>query len=166
MSTSAGAPPSSELVALQRLKARYCRLLDTKDWEGFRSLLTDDFVSDTTGSGGVRIVGADAFVDFVSATLARAVTVHQVQQPELDLVSATAARGTWAMQDVVRFVPGLTLHGFGHYHETYERTGAGWLISSSRLTRLREEIRTPVLSVFVSARLRRRIARMSQRLVR
>ena len=40
MSTTAGAPPSSELVALQRLKARYCRLLDTKDWKEFRSLLT------------------------------------------------------------------------------------------------------------------------------
>ena len=28
------------------------------------------------------------------------------------------------------------LHGYGHYHETYVRTEAGWRIKSVRLTRL------------------------------
>ena len=34
----------------------------------------------------------------------------------------------------------MTLHGFGHYHETYVRLDAGWRIRSSRLTRLRVEM--------------------------
>lgn len=141
--------------ALEELKARYCRTLDLKDWKGFRRCFTDGFVSDTSRSGGMVIVGADQFVRFVSTTLAKAVTVHQVQQPELRLASPTAAEGVWAMEDVVRFVPGLTMHGYGHYLETYVRSEDGWRIATSTLTRLREELQTPILSVFVSDRVRR-----------
>lgn len=149
--------------AIERLKAEYCRTLDTKDWESFRDLFTDGFVSDTVASGGKVIEGADEFVAFVRRTLARAVTVHQVQQPEIDFITPTSATGTWAMLDVVRFRPGFTLFGFGHYHETYEKVDGRWRISACRLTRLREEIRTPVITVFVSDRLRRSMQRVAAR---
>jgi hypothetical protein len=152
--------------AIEGLKARYCRTLDLKDWASFRDLFTDDFVSDTTSSGGTVIEGADEFVAFVRRTLARAVTVHQVQQPEIEVTSPTTATGVWAMLDVVRFKPGLTLHGFGHYWETYEKQDGQWRITTSRLTRLREEIRTPVFTVFVSDRLRRSLQRAATRFTR
>jgi len=29
------------------------------------------------------------------------------------------------------------MHGFGHYHETYEKTAAGWRIKTMTITRLR-----------------------------
>jgi hypothetical protein len=157
---------ADELRALEQLKASYCRTLDTKDWAAFRGLLTTDFVSDTSVAGGVVIDGADAFVGYVRAALAKAVTVHQVQQPEIELTSPSTATGIWAMQDVVRFGPGITMHGFGHYHETYAKLGDSWLIASSRLTRLREEIRTPLFTVFVSDRLRRRLQRLAERRLR
>ena len=80
--------------ALERLKARYCRTLDLKDWARFRGCFTDDFVGDTSAAGGTVIEGGDEFVAFVSRLLARAVTVHQVQQPEIDLASPTTASGT------------------------------------------------------------------------
>jgi hypothetical protein len=35
----------------------------------------------------------------------------------------------------------IHLHGFGHYHETYGLTANGWRITSSRLTRLRVEMK-------------------------
>lgn len=152
-----------EVAAIENLKARYCRLLDTKDWTGFRELFADDFTSDTTDSGGPLIAGADEFVEFVSSTLGRAVTVHQVQQPEIEILDEASATAIRAMQDVVRFAPGLTLHGFGHYHETYTRRDGQWLIESSRLTRLHEEVRTPLFSVFVSERMRRALGRAAQR---
>lgn len=38
-----------EIEAIKRLKARYCRYLDTKDWQAWRSLFADDFLSDTSG---------------------------------------------------------------------------------------------------------------------
>ena len=152
-----------EYRSLEELKARYCRTLDLKDWSGFRRCFSDDFVSDTSRSGGMVIVGADHFVRFVSTTLANAVTVHQVQQPELRLTSATTAEGIWAMEDMVRFVPGLTMHGYGHYLETYVKDDDGWRIATSTLTRLREEIRTPILSIFVSDRIRRVLQRAATR---
>jgi hypothetical protein len=152
-----------DLDALERLKARYCRTLDLKDWPAFRDVFTDDFVSDTSEAGGRVIKGADDFVGYVRTMLARAVTVHQVQQPEIDITSATAAAGTWAMLDVVRFRPGVSMHGFGHYVETYEKVDGVWRIKTSKLTRLREEIRTPFITLYVSDRLRRGMQRMAAR---
>jgi hypothetical protein len=155
-----------DLDAIERLKARYCRTLDLKEWMAFRDLFTDDFVSDTSEAGGLVLSGADEFVAFIRRVLARAVTVHQVQQPELDILSETAAAGTWAMMDVVRVRPGVTMHGFGHYVETYEKVNGEWRIKTSKLTRLREEIRTPFITLLVSDRLRRWLQRVAARTVR
>ncbi|MFQ6228828.1 nuclear transport factor 2 family protein [Nocardia sp. NPDC002869] len=38
--------------ALRALKARYFRLMDTKEWAGFRALFRDDVVIDLSESGG------------------------------------------------------------------------------------------------------------------
>jgi len=140
-----------EILALERLKARYCRLLDAKDWTGWREVFTDDFLSDTSASGGEQIAGADAFVAYVRAQLGspRRTTVHQVHAPELELTSETTAKGIWALEDVVRLAPGFSFHGHGHYHETYEKSAGRWRIRSSILTRLREDIETPVLKLTI-----------------
>lgn len=154
----------NDVEAIARLKARYCRLLDAKDWTAWRELFTDDFVSDTSAAGGREVVGADAFVAFVRGTLGapRRPTVHQVHAPEIELTSETTARGIWALEDFVRFAPGLDLRGYGHYHETYEKQAGQWRIKSSKLTRLREDIVTPLFSVHVSDRIRRLLARAAR----
>ena len=92
-------------------------------------------------------------------------TAHQVHAPEIELTSPTTARGVWALQDVVRFGPGVTLVGYGHYHETYENIAGQWLIKSSKLTRLREDIVTPVISFHISGRVRRVAAKLAGRLM-
>jgi SnoaL-like domain len=155
------------IEAIKQLKARYCRYLDTKDWAAWRALFTDDFVSDTSEAGGKLIVGADDFVAFTRKGIGRPAqaTAHQVHAPEIELTSATTARGVWALQDVVRFGPGVTLVGYGHYHETYENVAGQWLIKSSKLTRLREEIMTPVFSLYISDRIRRVAAKLAGRLM-
>ncbi|OPX06564.1 nuclear transport factor 2 family protein [Mycobacterium sp. AT1] len=157
-----------EIEAIKRLKARYCRYLDTKDWDRWRTVFADDFVSDTSDSGGTVIRGADRFVAYVRKTLGKPSqpTVHQVHAPEIDLVSATTARGVWALNDVVRLAPGLNLNGFGHYHETYEKTDGEWRIASSRLTRLREDVFNPFVSIRVSEKLRRLGATTARRVGR
>jgi hypothetical protein len=146
---------SDDLEQLRQLKARYCRLLDGKDWAAWRALFADDFVSDTTASGGKRIEGADAFVAFVRKVLGRRVTVHQVHAPELELTSPGSARGIWALEDLIRFAPGLGFRGYGHYHETYEKSAGQWRIKSSTLTRLREDLVTPFFSLYISRLIRK-----------
>jgi hypothetical protein len=70
--------------------------------------------------------------------------VHQGHAPEIEITSSTTARGIWAMEDRLRWPPGgrfATLDGYGHYHETYEKIAGKWKIKSSKLTRLRVDVR-------------------------
>ncbi len=125
-----------DIEAIRQLKARYFRLLDTKDWDGFRALFTDDVEIDTTDSGGGVESGADTFVAFVREALSSAVTVHHGHTAEIELDSPTTAHGIWAMQDLLIWDNGARMDGYGHYHETYVKTDGGWRIASSKLTRL------------------------------
>ncbi len=126
-----------EVEAIKQLKARYFRTMDTKDWDGMRQVFTDDVLMDTSESGGGVVTGADEFLAFQQEALAGAVTVHHGHMPEITLTSATTATGVWALEDTIRWPDGTTLHGHGHYHETYVRAeGGGWRIASSTLTRL------------------------------
>jgi hypothetical protein len=155
-----------EIEAIKQLKARYCRLLDTKDWHAWRSLFSDDFLSDTSKAGGKVIRGADEFVAFTRKGVRSQATVHQVHAPEIALTSPTTARGVWALEDVVRFGPAVNLRGYGHYTETYEKVDGQWIFTSSALTRLREDVGNGVVSVFVSDRFRRAIGKLSRRVMK
>ena len=110
-----------DIEAIKQLKARYCRLMDTRDWAAYRQLFTDGVVMDTTESGGGVIEGADDFLAFLVEAIGDVVTVHQCHTPEIEVTGPTAA-GVWAMEDMLRFPDGSELHGYGHYHETYEKT--------------------------------------------
>lgn len=157
-----------DVEALKQLKARYCRLLDAKDWQAWRKIFTDDFVSDTSAAGGRVIHGADDFVAFTRDNLRKPsqTTAHQVHAPELELTSPTTARGIWALEDVVRLAPGINLRGYGHYHETYEKVDGRWLIKSSALTRLREDVFNAFLSVYVSDQMKKVGGRLARRLTK
>lgn len=157
-----------EIEAIKRLKARYCRHLDSKDWSAWRGVFADDFVSDTAEAGGLVIAGADEFVAFIRKTLGKPSqpTVHQVHAPEIELTSPSTATGVWALNDVVRLGPGVNLQGYGHYHETYEKTAGQWRIKTSKLTRLREDVFNPLFSVRISPRVRAAAAPMARRRLR
>jgi len=155
-----------EIEAIKQLKARYCRFLDTKDWDSWRSLFADDFHSDTAGAGGKVIDGADEFVAFTRRSLGDRATVHQVHAPEIELTSPTTATAVWALEDVVRLAPGVNLRGYGHYTEAYAKVDGYWLITASTLTRLREDVFNIAVSVYVSDRIKRVVGRLGRRLVR
>lgn len=150
----------NDWLAICELKARYCRLLDAKDWRGWRKLFTDDFVGDTSEASGAVVEGADNFVAYVQSSLGRAsrVTAHQVHSPEIELTSATTATGIWAMEDVVRFSFLFNLQGRGHYTETYEKKEGRWYIRSSKLTRLRTDIFNGLFSFLMPGRRRQQPA--------
>jgi uncharacterized protein (TIGR02246 family) len=132
-----------DIEAIKQLKARYCRLMDTKDWDGYRQVFTDDVTMDTTDSGGNVITGADAFFEFLVPTIGDVVTVHQCHTPEIEITSPTTATGIWAMEDMLRWPDGNEMHGYGHYTETYEKVGGEWRVKSSTLTRLRTDFTAP-----------------------
>ena len=155
-----------DIESIKQLKARYCRYLDTKAWDRWCDLFPEDFVGDITDAGGTLIVGANEFMAYTRRTIGKPsqATVHHVHAPEIELTSATTARGIWALNDIIRLVPALTLHGYGHYHETYEKIDGRWRIKTSKLTRLREDVTMPVFAPRVAARLRAAAAKIARRL--
>lgn len=148
--------PLEQLRAIEdikALKARYFRCMDTKDWAGFADQFAPDAEMDmssemrdarTPGAGLVR--GNQAIADFVRGAVGDVVTVHHGHMPEIEITSPTTARGTWAMEDKLRWPDGApiaTMHGYGHYHETYERSDGRWRIKTITLTRLRVDVEMP-----------------------
>ena len=71
-------------LAICNVKADYCRMLDTKDWDGWTQLFTEDFVLDTADSGGFVITGRAEAVAAVRAAIETARTAHQVHFPRDD----------------------------------------------------------------------------------
>jgi hypothetical protein len=134
------APEFHDWLAICNLKARYCRCLDTKDWDGYRAVYTDDAILDTSGSGGLRIEGADAAVAYVRSSISDdTFTTHHVHAPEIE-IDGDSATGIWAMQDRNIWPNGRKLLGFGHYHERYAREAGEWRIAESKLTRINMEL--------------------------
>jgi hypothetical protein len=109
-----------DVEAIKQLKARYFRLLDTKDWAGFRQLFTSDVHVDVSADGAGVFDGIESFMAMLEPTLRDVVTVHHGHMPEIAVLSATEATGIWAMEDHLRWPAGgpiAELHGYGHYHE-------------------------------------------------
>jgi hypothetical protein len=144
---------------IKQLKARYFRALDTRDMDVYGATFTDDAqidvrgVTDSTSTGdgeamqgfdeGAVFVGGRAFAEFVSEVVKTIRTAHHGHMPEIEIQSATTARGVWAMEDHIWFAPGAPhrmLHGYGHYHETYRKVDGVWLIASMTITRLRVDL--------------------------
>ena len=122
-------------LAIANVKAAYCRLLDTKDWEGWGQLFTEDIVADVTDSGGEVMRGRDAMVASVRGSIETTKTAHQVHFPEITIDGDTA-KAIWPMQDRLIWEDGRTMTGFGHYHETYVKQEGRWQIATQKLTRL------------------------------
>lgn len=136
-----------KLVAIEEIKqvrARFARTMDTKDWRSMEATLTPDCIFDFTQEAGTDelVAGAEDIVAEIRRNLVYATSVHHAHMPEIEITSPTTAKGIWAMQDLLRFPgnPTVSLVGFGHYHETYERDAGGWRIKTFKLTRLRVDV--------------------------
>ncbi len=132
-----------DLEAIRQLKARYFRMMDLKDWDGLADVFTDDVEIDVTEEGSGIVRTKAAYMPFIREVLDGVITVHHGHMPEIQLTSPTTARGIWSMEDKLWWPEGSPithLHGYGHYHETYEKTEAGWRIKTMKLTRLHREV--------------------------
>jgi 3-phenylpropionate/cinnamic acid dioxygenase small subunit len=135
-----------EVDAIGRLKARYVRFLDTRQWDEFRRLFTDDawFVSPSTGDGGV---GPADFVEVVKNGWITRGSIHHVHSPEIELTETDSARATWSIITIHRphdpqKLTEQVVHGYGYYDEQYRKEAGEWKISSLKLTLLREDLHT------------------------
>lgn len=137
---------------IKQLRATYFQTLDTKDWDAWAMLFTDDVKMDFRQEADLQIrdeaqraaLPADAFTfdnpkdaaETFSGTLGGAVTVHQGHDPRITLTSPTTATGVWSMYDCLDYGHEL-YQGYGHYWETYHKVDGRWLIATLKLTRIR-----------------------------
>jgi len=151
-----------KLLAIEAIKdifAKKLRYMDLKQWDDYASLHAEDAYSETwkhslptdeqpmaaDGQRG-RVVGPEA----IAGQLARVFThptpitsVHHCHGAEIEFLSDTEARGIWAMEDSLWWRNGDVeehLHGYGHYHETFRKTGGRWLFTSRQLIRIRVDM--------------------------
>lgn len=88
-------PAFSDWLDICNLKARYCRCLDTKDWQGYAEVFADDAVLDTSPSGGLTVAGRDALVAYVRSSISEdTITTHHIHAPEIAIDGDTAT-GIW-----------------------------------------------------------------------
>ncbi len=133
------------IEAIKDLKARYCRFVDTKQWDRLATLFAPEtrlYGFGSVGDGGTP----DAFVAGLAKRLGKVISIHHVTSPEIVLTGPDTARGIWPMMDYLEFPDGEAPHeapgsrgfvGWGHYEEEYRRTPEGWKFTFMRLTRLR-----------------------------
>ena len=132
---------TDDIEDIKRLKARYFRLMDQKDWDAWGSVFAEEAVMEVPEVDRVA-TGRAAIVEFVSKALAKAQTVHHGHMPEIELTGADTATGIWAMVDYVEWSGSNPrersgLRGYGHYYEEYVREDGAWRIARTRLVRLR-----------------------------
>lgn len=144
----------SAIEEIRQVKARYFRGVDLSDGDLVRGVLAEDCELDYRGCCTDPATGRDFLpamnvivrgrASWVADGLKRAgiVSVHQGHQAEIELTSEATARATWAMTDRLYMPansPFAVMVGYGHYHETYEKSGGQWRIKTLRITRLRVE---------------------------
>lgn len=146
-----------DIEELRNLKARYFRLLDTKDWDGLATVFSPDAIFDLREVNSVRnpatgvwkppydgddevYRGREAVMKMIRDAALVRTTIHHGHMGEIEITAHDTARGIWAMADIVMDAPGveaaLNMRGAGHYHDTYVRLAHGWAIQTTRITRL------------------------------
>lgn len=129
---------------IKEVKARFFRLMDERDWDGWRALFTDDFRAELLG-GEFVIEGADAFMEQTLKVLEGSRSAHYGHMPEITIESPTEARATWASIDFLEWAadPGTGERngtmGYGHERERYRKVDGRWRIASYNLTYLRHD---------------------------
>jgi SnoaL-like domain len=127
---------SVDNVEIQQLLARYARALDTRDWELYRSVFTEDAFIDYAASGGTT-GRLDQVVEWLIKTLGTIdwKGMHYITNIEAEVTGDSAVVRA-AVFNPMQFpgMNGLTYFG-GYYHHDMVRTPDGW-----RSRNLREEV--------------------------
>lgn len=124
---------------IRRLKARYFRCVDLRQWDEFATLFTADFVPEYPESTSAPAT-KEQFLASVARHFVSGISVHHGHEPEIEILDTENATGSWPMFDLVESPPnsGYRNHtGWGHYAETYRKVEGRWLIARIRLTRLK-----------------------------
>ena len=127
---------------IKRLKYRYFRTLDLKEWEAFGDCLAEDVVARYGTQAMDKPLHYDNRADvvaFMSENLGPGIiTIHVANHPEIE-VDGDTATGSWAFEDTV-IVPDfkVQIRGGGYYLDTSQGAGRGL---ADRVDEVRPDLR-------------------------
>jgi hypothetical protein len=132
---------AADIAAIEQVKYRYLRALDTKHWADFADTLTEDVTGDYGSSVGeeLHFTNRTDLVEYMRSALGPGIiTEHRVTHPQIT-VSGDEASGVWYLQDRV-IVPefNFMLIGAAFYRDRYRRADEGWKISATGYDRTYE----------------------------
>ncbi len=131
-----------DIYEIEKLKYRYLRFLDLRQWDDF----TDCFVPDVTGDyAGLVFPSRDKLVDYMRKHMTdEMISMHHCHHPEIEVdTEGGTATGTWYLEDKVIFEKyKLYIEGASIYSDRYVRTEAGWKISHTGYFRTYEMMRS------------------------
>lgn len=119
-----------EIEQIKKLKYRYFRHVDCKQYDALLDLFADDATT-SYDSGRHSYVGKEAirkfFVDAMSDP--QILSQHHGHHPEIELVSDTEANGIWYMDDTVHIRNhNIRVRGNGIYWDEYVKQDGEWKI--------------------------------------
>ncbi|WP_279246231.1 nuclear transport factor 2 family protein [Candidatus Litorirhabdus singularis] len=129
-----------DLEAIQQLKARYFRHLDTNAWDDLRGLFTDT-ASASYSDGDHSFDSLDAIIEFLESSMSgrQFLSMHTGHHPEITLTGADTAEGIWYLHDTVYALEHrIRISGNGIYHDRYQRVEGRWLITHTGYRRIFE----------------------------
>lgn len=136
---------------IKQLKARYFRLMDTRDFDGMAFVFCRDAVFDCSEGMGVMPVGGswkgnlgpvvsgrESIMAWIRESFLNKTSVHHGHCHEVTIDSETEAHGVIAMEDYIRTLDRETrlVHAAGYYHEQYRVEDNAWRIAKTKLSRL------------------------------
>lgn len=120
-----------EIESIKRLKYRYTRLFDSKQWEALTQLFAEDCTS-AYDNGRFAYQGREAVLAFLVKPMVLAkqrYSKHHVHQPEIDLLDENHARGIWYLDDkVLDYKLGTIVTGTAIYYDRYTKIDGEWRI--------------------------------------
>lgn len=127
-----------------QLKSRYARALEERDWDLYADCLADDvdarFSPPPGQTEAVQHRGRQHLREWIPTALARTHVVMRVSSPDIEVIDADHARGTWAIVERLSMLDGDERERiyYAHYHDDYERCEDGhWRMSRIRIVRAR-----------------------------
>lgn len=124
-------------------KAKYCRFLDTKQFDNWEALFKPDarivfYNLDNSVLAEFKTIAE--LSPMTRRLFATTQTVHQTHNSEIEFQSNTQASAIWSMEDWHIYAPesdkpSKTMHGYGFYYETWELIDDSWVIASLELRR-------------------------------
>jgi uncharacterized protein (TIGR02246 family) len=142
-----------EIEAIKRLKYRYVRLIDLKEWDELETLFVADATA-TYSDGKYSFQGRDAIMAFLRDAMASTnmLTSHKVHQPEIE-IDGDRATATWALEDVVIHLDySVRISGAAFYHDEYVKQDGEWRIKHTGYERVYEEVQPRADDIKLTAR--------------